>query len=102
MGLGFGSVGCARDIGDRGVVVESLGLLIPEVPEAVPLRGGLRVEVPGVVVDDAGMFLVYVLSEGMAGEEGVRTWDGEGSVGGGLVRSWMVCLLLVRMGSSCR
>jgi hypothetical protein len=39
-------------------------------PQAVPLGRRLRVEGPDVVVDDAWRFLVELLVEGLAAEEG--------------------------------
>lgn len=44
--------------------------MVAEVAEAVPLGGGLGVEVPGVVVDYTGFLLVDVLFENLASEEG--------------------------------
>jgi len=83
----------AMDVVHRDAVVELLLLLVGEVAETVPytslyllssrpgrietremgkrtLATALRVERPGVVVDDARMFLVDVLVEGLAAEEG--------------------------------
>jgi len=68
------ALGRAGDVLDRRVVVEALGCLVAEVAEAVPLRGGLRVEVPGVVVDYAGLLLVDVFFEDLAAEEGAVAW----------------------------
>lgn len=44
--------------------------------EAVPLGGGLGVEVPGVVVDYTRFLLVDVLFENLASEEGAVAWEG--------------------------
>lgn len=65
---GFGR--CAGDVGECGVVVEALGFLVAEVAETVPLGGGLGVEMPGVVVDYSGLFLVDIFFEDLAAEEG--------------------------------
>ena len=70
VGLGLGAWCGAGDVIDRGVVVEALRGLVAEVAEAIPLRGGLRVEVPCVVVDYAWFLLVDVLLEDLAAEEG--------------------------------
>jgi len=75
VGLGFRAVGCAGDVLDCGVVIEALSLLVAEMAEAVPLGGRLSVEVPGVVVDYAGGFLVDVLLEDLAAEQGPVTWE---------------------------
>lgn len=42
--------------------------------EAVPLAGGLGVEVPGVVVDYAWFLLVDIFLENLTAEEGSLTW----------------------------
>lgn len=70
VGVGSASRGGPGDVLDRGAVVEPLGLLVPKVPQTVPLGRRLGVEVPGVVVDDAGTFLVDVLLEHLAAEQG--------------------------------
>lgn len=64
----------------RDAVVEHFLLLVAEVPQAVPLGGGLRVEGPDVVVDDAWRFLVELLVEGLAAEEGQRALGVEGPI----------------------
>ena len=55
---------------ERDAVIEHFFFLVAEVAQAVPLRGGLGVEGPDVVVDDARRFLVKLLVEGLAAEEG--------------------------------
>jgi len=72
--LGLGALGRPRYVLDGGVVVESLRGLVPEMAEAVPLGGGLCVEVPGVVVDYAGFLLVDVFLEDLTAEEGAVAW----------------------------
>ena len=74
--LAFGAV----DVVERDAVVEDLLLLVAEVAQAVPLRGRLGVEGPDVVVDDSGGFLVELLVEGLAAEEGQGTLGVEGPV----------------------
>ena len=86
----FGSLGLAGDVLDCGVVVEALGLLVAEVPEAVPLRGRLRVEVPGVVVDYSREFLVDVFLEDLAAEEGAVAWGWSWLDLGWYVACWRV------------
>lgn len=58
-----------RDVLDRRVVVEPLRLLVPKVPQPVPLRRALRVERPRVVVHDPRLLLVHVLLEDLPPEE---------------------------------
>lgn len=69
VGVSFPPVARARDVLDRGVVVEALCLLVPEMAEPVPLRGALRVERPGVVVHDPRLLLVHVLLEHLSPEQ---------------------------------
>jgi len=76
VGLGLGFWAVAGDVREGGVVVETLGFLVAEVAEAVPLGGGLGVEVPGVVVDYARFLLVDVFLEDLAAEEGAVAWLG--------------------------
>lgn len=59
----------AMNLIKRHAVVKLRLLLIPKVPQTVPLRAGLGVEGPDVVVDDSGWFLVDILLEGLAPEE---------------------------------
>lgn len=50
------------------------------------MGGGLGVEVPGVVVDYAGGFLVDVFFEGLAAEEGAVAWvEVDGLAGFGII-----------------
>lgn len=65
----FALVACAGDVLDGGVVVEARGLLVAKVPQPVPLRGGLRVERPRVVVHDPRLLLVHVLLEHLPAEQ---------------------------------
>jgi hypothetical protein len=58
------------DIIERNAIIKHFLLLVAEMPQAVPLRRRLRVEGPDVVVDDARRFLVELLVEGLAAEEG--------------------------------
>ena len=60
------------DVVQRDTIVENLFLLVAKVAQAVPLRRRLRVEGPDVVVDDARRFLVQLLVESLATEEGQR------------------------------
>lgn len=57
------------DVLERDAVVELGFFLVGEVPKAVPLAAGLRVELPDVVVDYAGWFLVDVFVEDLTAEE---------------------------------
>ena len=75
-------LGGVVDVGHGGVVVEALGFLVCKVPEAVPLRGGLRVECPDVVVDHPGALLKHVFVEGLTGEEDNGPLEVEGGVEG--------------------
>ena len=61
-------------------VVEQLLLLVPKVPQAVPLRRDLRVEGPYVVVDGGGRLGEDVLVEAGALEEGPVRLRVEGPV----------------------
>lgn len=70
VGLGLGAWRGAGDVVDCCVVVEALRRLVAEMAEAVPLRGGLCVEVPCVIVHYAWFLLVDVLLEDLAAEEG--------------------------------
>lgn len=68
------------DVGQRDVVVEALGLLVGKVAQTVPLRGGLGIEGPDVVVDDTGRFVDYLFVEFVAVEEGEVALGIEGPV----------------------
>ena len=70
------------DVVHAHVVVEARCLLVREMAEAVPLRRGLRVEGPDVVVDEAGAFLVDGFVEGLPLEEGFVFLEVEGQVEG--------------------
>ena len=67
--VGLGHAVRPVDLVERHAVVELRFGLVPEMPQAVPLAAGLRVEGPDVVVDDPRGFLVHVLGEGLAAEE---------------------------------
>lgn len=60
------------DLVHGDAVVEALLLLVAKVPQAIPLRRGLRVEGLDVIVDEAWVLAEEVVVEGAAGEEGGR------------------------------
>ena len=70
----------AVDVVEGDVVVEALGSLVGEVAQTVPLRAGLRVEGPDVVVDDARRLVQDLLVKGLAAEEGQVALRVEGPV----------------------
>lgn len=59
----------AADLVDGDTIVKLGLLLVGKVAEAVPLRRDLRVELPDVVVDDAGRLVDDLLVEELALEE---------------------------------
>ena len=70
----------AVDMVKGDAVVEFGFSLVPEMPEAVPLGGGLGVEGPDVVIYNARGFLVDFFVELLAAEEGEVGLGVEGPV----------------------
>lgn len=69
VGSGLALARRASYVFNGGVIVEALSGLVAEMPKPVPLRAGLCVEVPGVIMYDAWLLLIDVLFEDLASEE---------------------------------